>query len=147
MPIPGIKGADAARLNIVPADFVIGAIELLSALPHSVDRTYQLADPDPLTVDETIDLLAEATGRTVARVPISKGMARALIGGVPGVARWTGIQPESLDYFDHPAHYSVQNTLTGLHGSGISIPPLASYVGKLVEFVRAHPEIGSGRSG
>ncbi len=142
--LPGIEGADRARLNVVPSDFVIAAIDQLASLPHSVDRTYQLADPDPLTVDQTIDLLAAAVGRRVVRLPVRKSLAKAVIGGVPGVARWTGIQPESLDYFDHPAHYSVQQAQIDLQGSGIAVPSFPSYADRLVAFARSHPEIRSG---
>lgn len=141
--VPVFKGVGESRLNLVPIDFVVAAIEFLSALPHSAGRTYQLADPDPLTVEETIEVLSAACGRKVAKLGVRKGLVESAIRRVPGVERLTGIQPEALDYFDHPTHYSVQNALTDLQGSGISVPRLDSYVDVLVSYVRAHPEVSS----
>jgi thioester reductase-like protein len=143
-PMPEWKGASESRINLVPRDFVIEAITYLSALPHTTGRTYQLADPDPLTVSQALDTIAEATGREVLRVPVRKSLGRSALQTVPGLARFTGIQPESLDYFDHPTHYSVQQATTDLQGSGISVPPFRDYVDRLVAFVRAHPEVASG---
>ena len=145
--MPMLRGADEARLNLVPSDFVVGAIDHLSGLPHSAGRTYQLADPDPCTVSETVTLIGEACGRRVVRLPIAKSVARGALRGIPGLSRLTGIPPEALDYFDHPTHYSVQNAETDLQGSGITVPRLAEYIETLVRFVRAHPEVGSGAMG
>jgi thioester reductase-like protein len=142
--LPMLGGADEARLNLVPSDFVVAAIDYLAALPHSTGRTYQLADPDPCTVSETVDLIAAATGRRLIRLPVAKSVATRALRSVPGLSRLTGIPAEALDYFDHPTHYSVQNAATDLHGSGISVPRLSDYVETLVKFVRAHPEVGSG---
>jgi nucleoside-diphosphate-sugar epimerase len=144
VPMPEWKGASESRINLVPRDFVIEAITYLSGLPHTTGRTYQLADPDPLTVSQALDTIAEATGREVLRIPVRKSLGRSALQTVPGLARFTGIQPESLDYFDHPTHYSVQHTTTDLQGSGISVPPFRDYVDRLVAFVRAHPEVASG---
>ena len=141
--LPALRGASEARLNLVPSDFVVGAIDYLAALPHSVGRTYQLADPEPLTVAETASLIAAATERRVIQVHVPKSIAKSAIRGVPGLSRFTGIPAELLDYFDHPTHYAVQNARADLHGSGISVPRLSEYVETLVKFVRAHPEVGS----
>ncbi|MCL7975389.1 MAG: SDR family oxidoreductase [marine benthic group bacterium] len=144
VPMPEMQGAAESRINLVPRDFVIEAIAYLSALPHTTGRTYQLADPDPLTVSEAVTTIAEATGREVLRIPVRKSIARRALRTVPGLARLTGIQPEALDYFDHPTHYSVQHATTDLQGSGISVPPFRDYVDRLVAFVRAHPEVATG---
>lgn len=141
--MPVLRGAEEARLNLVPSDFVISAIDYLAGLPHSVGRTYQLADPEPLTVAETADLIAAATEQRVIQFPIRKSIAKSAIRGIPGLSRLTGIPAELLDYFDHPAHYGVQNARADLQGSGISVPRLSSYIDTLVKFVRAHPEVGT----
>lgn len=141
--VPVFDGADESRINLVPRDFITDAIDHLAALPHSLGRTYQLADPAPLTVSEALDRLAVATDRRLVRVPVPKSLARRLARGVPGLSRLTGIQPEALDYFDHPTHYAVQNASTDLRGSGIAVPPFSQYVDRLVRFVRAHPEVSA----
>jgi uncharacterized protein YbjT (DUF2867 family) len=141
--MPVLRGAEQARLNLVPSDFVIRAIDYLAALPHSAGRTYQLADPEPLTVAETADLIAAATDQRVIQLPLRKSIAKSAIRGVPGLSRLTGIPAELLDYFDHPTHYAVQNAHADLQGAEISVPRLSSYIDTLVKFVRAHPEVGS----
>ncbi|MEJ2546409.1 MAG: SDR family oxidoreductase [Gemmatimonadota bacterium] len=141
VPVPELKGASESRINLVPRDFVVEAITYLASLPHTTGRTYQLADPDPLTVSDAVTTIAEATGRDVVPIPVPKSLARGALRAVPGLARFTGIQPESLDYFDHPTHYSVQHTMTDLQGSGIAVPRFRDYVDRLVTFVRAHPEV------
>ena len=45
------------RVNVVPRDFVVDAVAHLSGHPNSKGRTYHLADPHPLTVDEMADVL------------------------------------------------------------------------------------------
>ena len=49
----------------------------------------------------------------------------------------------AVDYFVHPTDYDTTNATTDLAGSGIAAPRLRDYAPRLVEFARAHPEIGS----
>lgn len=131
------------RFNVVPRDFVIAAMEHLSGLKQSVGKTYQLADPDPLTVDETIDAIGEALGRTIIRIPLPASVAKGAIKYVPGVYELLRIPAPAVDYFVHPTDYDTTNTQTDLAGSGIALPRLREYLPRLIEFVQAHPEIGS----
>jgi len=122
---------------------VIRALEYLTGLKTNAGRTYALADPNPLTVDETIDTIAEATGRTVVRVPLTKALAKGALQYVPGVYRLMRIPPAAVDYFIHPTTYDTSNTTADLAGSGIAAPNLRDYAPQLVAFAKAHPEIGS----
>jgi thioester reductase-like protein len=141
--VPRIGKPHQTRLNVVPRDYVVEAIAYLGGLPHSRGRVYQLADPDPLTVHEMVRVLAEATGRRPIPVPLTRGMAKWAIDRVPGLYRLMRSPSAAVDYFVHPTHYSTFNTRTDLEGTGIQVPPFASYATRLVRFVRAHPEIGS----
>ncbi len=141
--LPTVGDPRAHRLNVVPRDFVVDAIAHLSALDRARGQVYHLADPQPLTVDEVIDEVAIATGRRVLRVALPLRVARAAIDHVPGVYRLMEIPSSAIDYFVHPAHYATDRCRADLAGSGISVPLLRSYLGKLVEFVRAHPEVSS----
>ncbi|MGZ5476832.1 MAG: SDR family oxidoreductase [Thermoanaerobaculia bacterium] len=129
------------RFNVVPRDFIISAIEHLSALPQSRGKVYQLADPDPLTVDETVNAVALATGRTVVRIPLTRGMAKFSLDHVPGVYRLMRIPSAAVDYFVHPTLYDTTNAQADL--GALKIPRFRDYLPQLVHFVRAHPEIGS----
>jgi nucleoside-diphosphate-sugar epimerase len=141
--LPVVGRPSRYRFNVVPRDFVVNAMEYLSALPQSLGQTYALADPAPLTVDETIRTIAAATNRIVLRVPLTKSIAKGALQYVPGVYRLMRIPPAAVDYFVHPTEYDTANTTADLRGSGITAPSLRDYAPRLVEFVRAHPEIGS----
>lgn len=141
MPVIGDPGLTA--VNVVPRDFVVDAAAYLSGLPQSAGRTYALADPHPLTAGGMVEFLAQATARRVIRVPLPRRLAKAAIRYVPGVRRLLRMPPELVDYFAQPTWYLTANTTADLAGSGITVPPFASYAGHLVEYMRAHPELGS----
>jgi uncharacterized protein YbjT (DUF2867 family) len=141
--LPVVGNPSRYRFNVVPRDFVIRALAHLSGLQSNAGTTYALADPAPLTVDETIDTIAEATGRTVIRVPLTKGIAKGALQYVPGVYRLMRIPPPAVDYFVHPTTYDTTNATRDLAAAGIVAPRLRDYAPRLVAFARAHPEIGS----
>jgi thioester reductase-like protein len=139
LPTVGDLGAE---VNLVPRDFVVAAIAHLSGLAASRGKTYQLADPAPLTVRPLIDVLARAVGKQVVKVPLPVAAAKWAIDVVPGVHALLGIPSAAIDYFVHPTRYSTGNASVDLAGSGIVCPPFPTYVERLVAFVRAHPEVG-----
>jgi nucleoside-diphosphate-sugar epimerase len=141
--MPVVGDATRCRLNLVPRDFVIGAITYLSGQEKAVGKTYQLADPDPLTIDEVLTAVAKATGRLMIRVPLPVGIAKAAIDWVPGVYRLMKIPSSTIDYFVHPTFYDPSNTLEDLKGTALQVPPLRSYLPTLISFMRVHPELGS----
>ncbi len=141
--LPIVGNPNVVRVNVVPRDFVIRAIGYLSGLESSAGKVYQLADPNPLTVSELIDVIGKATGRLVIRVPAMKFFAKAAIDYVPGVFQVMQIPSAVIDYFTLPTYYSVEQTLRDLDGSGIDIPNLPDYINNLVRFVYKHPEVSS----
>jgi nucleoside-diphosphate-sugar epimerase len=141
--MPVVGDATRCRLNLVPRDFVIGAITYLSGQEKSLGKTYQLADPEPLTIDEVLTAVGKATGRVMIRVPLPVGVAKAAIDWVPGVYRLMKIPSSTIDYFVHPTFYDPSNTLADLKGTDLQVPPLRSYLPTLVSFMRVHPELGS----
>lgn len=141
--MPMVGDPSATRVNVVPRDFVVDAVGYLSGLPASAGRTYQLADPRPLAVDEMTQVLARATGRRVIKVPLPPKLAKASLARVPGLYRLMRIPPEAVDYFTHPTIYLTDHCRADLVGSGIEVPSFASYVDRLVQYMRDHPEVGS----
>jgi thioester reductase-like protein len=141
--LPMAGDPTATRVNVVPRDFIVDAVGYLSGLPVSEGRTYQLADPRALTVDEMAETLAEATGRELIKVPLPRKLAKASLAHVPGLYRLMRIPPEAVDYFAHPTIYLTEHCRADLADSGIEAPPFGSYVDRLVEYMRSHPEVGS----
>ncbi|HVO19812.1 MAG TPA: SDR family oxidoreductase [Anaeromyxobacter sp.] len=138
-----VVGDLTAEVNVVPRDFVVDAIAHLSGLPRSRGRTYQLADPAPLSVRALLELLGRALGKRLLRVPLTVGLAKWSIERVPGVYRLLRIPSPMVDYFVQPTHYDTRNAQADLAGAGIACPPLASYVDRLVAFVRQNPGVGA----
>jgi thioester reductase-like protein len=141
LPVP--PGAERLRVNLVPRDFVVGAIDALSSQPVSRGVCYQLADPQPPTIDETIRMFGEATARTIVRIPMPLAIAKGATRWVPGVARVTGIPANTLDYFAHPTFYDTTNADRDLGTLGIRCPRLADYMHVLVAFLEEHPDVAS----
>jgi thioester reductase-like protein len=135
-----VPGAAETELNVVPRDYVVDAIAELSGRPETVGETYQLCDPDPLTVPEFVAALSDAAGRRTVTVstpkPVAKAAARLL--SAAGVE----VEPATIDYFDHPTRYRCPNAREALAGTGVSVPPFESYVDRLVAFAREHPDLG-----
>ncbi len=141
--LPVFGDATAYTANIVPCDFVIDAVAHLSALPQSLGRTYQLADPHAPTIDEWYRTLAAATGRRVVRIPLPEHLTRTALDKIPGASALLGVPAELLDYFVHPTHYLTDHTQADLEGTGIACPPFSSYADNVIGFVRDHPDISS----
>ena len=141
LPVPGHPGR--TRINLVPRDFVISAIDALAQAKGSAGLCYQLADPEPPTIAEVIRLMAEATGRAIVQVPTPLGLAKAAIDHLPGVYRLLEIPSSSVDYFVHPTFYDTTNATRDLAKVGIVCPRLADYLPTLVTFFKQHPEIAS----
>ena len=141
--MPVVGHPTMTRVNVVPRDFIVDAVGYLSGRSVSEGRTYQLADPHPLTVDEMTDAISEAIGRKLIKVPLPHKLAKASLAHVPPLYRLMRIPPEAMDYFAHPTFYLTDHCRTDLAGSGIEPPPFASYVNRLVEYMRRNLDVSS----
>ncbi len=141
--LPMVGNPSVTRLNLVPRDYVVDAIACLSGLDLSAGKVYQLADPAPLTVSELVKLVGRAARRFVVRIPLPRALAKFGIDRVPGVFKLMQIPSAIIDYTVHEALYTCASTLADLEGSGLKVPPLPTYIDRLVDFVRRHPDIGS----
>jgi thioester reductase-like protein len=139
--MPVVGDPTMTRFNVVPSDFVVEAIAHLSAQDKSRGKVYQLADPNPMTVEEILQAVEQLTGRHVIRVPLTKDMAKFALESVPGVYELMRIPASAIDYFVHPTHYLTTNAQADLAGTGIAVPPFSSYADRLVTFMKGHPEI------
>lgn len=138
-----VVGDLSCQVNVVPSDYVVGAIDALSSRPASRGKTYQLADPRPLEVRQLLEELARATGRTVVRVPLTVGLAKWSLDKVPGVHALLRIPSAAIDYFVQPTRYDVREAQADLAGTGVACPALPEYLPRLVQYWREHPEVGS----
>jgi nucleoside-diphosphate-sugar epimerase len=141
--VPAVGDADRVRISLVPRDFVIAAMDELSVLDGTAGRTFALTDPHPPTVRQLVDVFAGRLGKRVVWARLPLGLSRTVLGTVPGLERLLGIPAEGLDYFASGTTYSTANTVAALAGTGLACPPFASYADTLLDFMIAHPELGS----
>ncbi|MCB9560116.1 MAG: SDR family oxidoreductase [Kofleriaceae bacterium] len=136
--LPVIGDPSRFRINVVPRDYVVDAIAHLSGRADTVGRTFALADPEPPTCEEALEIMAAAAGRRVLRIRLPVGLAKALIDHVPGVYRLLQIPSSLVDYMAHPTHYHSRATAEALAPAGIEVPRFAGYAPAMAAFVRGN---------
>jgi thioester reductase-like protein len=142
LPITGDPGA--TELNVVPRDAVVAAMAELVLRGDAVGRTFHLADPSPLTVDELIRRFAEALDTKVVRVRLPQGLVVGALRHGPGLRRLTGIPADAVPYFTHPTRYATDETVSFLEGTGVRLPSITEYLDVMVRWLRNNPDVGSG---
>ncbi len=149
MPTLGIEGG---RINIVPVDFVVAAMDHIAHKPRLDGHTFHLTDPEPLRVGEVLNTFARAghapemTMRIDARMfAFVPGGIRMAIGNLPPVRRFIGMLlrdfriPKSvLKFITYPTRFDSRETERALKGSGISVPRLDDYAWRLWDFWERH---------
>jgi nucleoside-diphosphate-sugar epimerase len=141
--VPRVSDFDSVRVGLVPRDYVIDGMDVLSVMDKSLGRTYALTDPNPPTAEEVLQLMSDYFGRRAIEVPLPLRATKAVIGHVPGLESATGMTAELLDYFASPTTYSTANAVADLAGTGVECPPFSSYAERLLDYMVTHPEHGS----
>ena len=139
--LPRFQNPNTYYLNVVPSDYVLDAFFYLSQQMNSVGKTYQLADPKPLSIQEMIQTLGRDCHRRVLLIPFSKNLLKGILKALPRLEAWLGIPRSALDYFDHPTRYDTRQTQAALQNSGITCPSFPDYSKKLVDFHALHPKL------
>jgi NAD(P)-dependent dehydrogenase (short-subunit alcohol dehydrogenase family) len=149
MPLPGVEGRE---INIVPVDFVAKAMDHIAHREGLDGRAFSLTDPNPLSAGEVIDVFARAAHAPEATVHAPPEVTESLepllglgLSALPFANRVAdavladfGIPREVLIYLHYPTHFDSRNTQAALEGTGISVPPLASYADKLWDYWARH---------
>ena len=142
--VPLVGDPRAAELNVVPRDFALDALVELAGRPETVGETYHLADPSPPSVAGAVAAIADAADRRLLAPRVPRWALEGALRRVPGLARATGLDPESVAYVDLPTRYDASATVEALEGTGLACPRFETYVDRLVAFVREHPTIEGG---
>jgi NAD(P)-dependent dehydrogenase (short-subunit alcohol dehydrogenase family) len=144
---PGV-GVEGRKINIVPVDFVAKAMDHLAHLDGFDGQAFHLTDPNPLSAGQVINVFARAAHAPEAAMRIDSRMfdfipkqVRMGVQMLPPVQRITdtvladlGIPRQVLVYINYPTDFDSTKTQTALEGTGISVPPLASYADKLWDY-------------
>lgn len=141
--LPDFGSADQFEVNVVPRDYVVNAIDYLSAQENSSGQVYHISDPQPKTVQAVVDAMAGVTGKRIVGVPLPGWLVKESLRRVPGLYQFVRMEPAMVDYFTHPTRYTCENTLRDLEGSGIVCPSLPQYVGTLITYMQQNPHISA----
>jgi thioester reductase-like protein len=134
LPLPSEGGAP---LNVVPVDFVVEAALSIGASPAGVGRTVHLVDPAPLPVRRVYEMIAARVGKTLPRAAVPHRAIDAVL-RLPFLERASRPQRSALQHVNRLVLYNPRNMLDLLAGTGIRCPSIASYLDRLVDYVKAH---------
>lgn len=134
VPVPR-PGPGEMPLHVVPIDFAVEAGLVLARSPNTIDRTCQIVDPSPPTLDEALSEVAQLLGKPPPRGGLPSPLAKALV-RVPLVEKLVHAQRALIDELARDVLYDDRNARPILARAGLSCPPFSSYVAKLVEHVR-----------
>lgn len=130
-------GSTDVPFQMVPADFVIGAMARLGTMPEAVGKTFHLTDPDPRTTAEIFELFSHAMFGRGCLAGVPSPLTRLVTAS--GATQLLGVQKEAGPYFFHRCRYDCVNTLDALDGTGVHCPPLESYADRLVRYFVENP--------
>jgi nucleoside-diphosphate-sugar epimerase len=133
-------GNSKVKLNLVPVDFVVEGIAVLSKDEAAIGKTIALADPNPRTTGELFDLITESlTGKKSALKPPSALIESSLMLSVSPTL--TGLPHSGVPYFFLEQIYdtSVADELLAKHN--VSCPPFSAYVENLIAFLKKNPTL------
>jgi NAD(P)-dependent dehydrogenase (short-subunit alcohol dehydrogenase family) len=150
MPSIGLEGG---RINIVPVDFVVAALDHISHLKTDLDkRCFHLVDPLGYRVGDVLDIISKAAHAPKMNLFINaallgfipKGVKKGMMALAPvrrvkaAVLKDLGLPEDMLTFINFPTRYDCRETLAALKGSGISCPKLDDYAWRLWDYWERH---------
>ncbi len=155
-----LVGPDLGYTNIVPVDWVAGALEHIAHEPGLDGRAFHLVDPRPQRVDDVINQIA-----TIARAPrfavtidkrltdpLPKWPLRLALALPPWrqlkslTLRELDVPEEVLEHMELVPRFSTRETAQALTGTPLEQPPpLDEYLGRLWEYWEREMDSDFGR--
>ena len=125
-----------APVQVVPIDFVVRAAHSLGARPEAYGKRYHLVDPAPPTLKEFLQQAAEACGKHLVEGFNAGAFSRGLA-AKPGLRLLAQGGKSLLDMFAGSPVFDSENANRLLAEGDIHCPPVASYLGTLLERARS----------
>ena len=149
MPSIGLEGG---RINIVPVDFVVSALDHIAHGERKGGECFHLVDPVGYRVGDVLDIFSKAAhapkmnlfvnAALLGFVPksIKKGlMALAPVRRVRNaVMKDLGLPEDMLTFINYPTRFDCRETQAALKGSGIECPNLHDYAWRLWDYWERH---------
>ncbi|MCE7950727.1 MAG: SDR family oxidoreductase [Xanthomonadales bacterium PRO7] len=149
MPTIGLEGG---RVNMVPVDFVVAAMDHIAHKPGLDGGCFHLTDPAPRRIGEVLNIFARAghapqmTMRIDARMfGFIPPMIKQALAGLPPVKRFTGavlrdlgIPAAAMRMINYPTRFDCRETERALKGTKIRVPDLQGYAWRLWDYWERH---------
>ncbi len=159
MPAIGLEGG---RVNIVPVDFVVDALDHISHKPEIAKRCFHLVDPVGYRVGDVLDIFSRAAHAPKMNLFVNaallgfipKSVKKGLMALAPvrrirnAVMSDLGLPEDMLTFVNYPTRFDCRETEAALKGSGISVPNLKDYAWRLWDYWERHldPDLHIDRS-
>jgi thioester reductase-like protein len=136
-PVAQFGRADAT-FNVVPVDFVVGAIAAAAFDPACERETLHLVDPDAVPSRQLLTMLSRAYGDRAPVGRVAPRLAEASLRVKPVQEALGGTPKESIVYLNHAVTFDTRRAVDLLTPHGLKPPPFAMYVEPMVRFFKAH---------
>ena len=133
-------GNHEVSLNVVPVDFVVDAMAAVAFDDRAIGETLQLADPAPLTTNQLFNAVAKSIEDHKSRVTAPARLVYFLL-MLPPAPKISGLPHNAVPYFFVKQLYDTTRAQRLLAPHGIHCPPFESYVDKIVDYARNHPQL------
>jgi thioester reductase-like protein len=132
-----LPGKGDAKINFVPVDYLINAIAMLSTKKETIGKTFHIADNNPLTADEIIDISCKEFN---VKKPVIGHMPTFLakLSFNMGLGKVLKIKKELIAYMDAQTNYDTTNTTKYLENTGVRCPRLDEYIHVIANYWRKH---------
>ena len=154
MPTVGLEGG---RVNIVPVDFVVNALNVISHQKDITKKCYHLVDPVGYRVGDVLDIFSRAAHAPRMNLFVNaallgfipKSVKKSLMAMAPvrrvrnAVMKDLGLPEDMLTFVNYPTRFDCRETLAALKGSGVTCPNLKDYAWRLWDYWERHldPEL------
>jgi NAD(P)-dependent dehydrogenase (short-subunit alcohol dehydrogenase family) len=149
MPSVGLEGG---RVNIVPVDFVVAALDHISHQVSGSGKCYHLVDPQGYRVGDVLDIFSRAAHAPKMNLFVNaallgfipKSVKKGLMALAPvrrvknAVLKDLGLPEDMLTFVNYPTRFDCRETVAALKGSGIACPNLRDYAWRLWDYWERH---------
>ncbi|MCX8005782.1 MAG: SDR family oxidoreductase [Burkholderiaceae bacterium] len=148
-PMVGLEGG---RVNIVPVDFVVDAIDHIAHKKDIERKCYHLVDPEPKRVGDILNTFARAAHAPGMSIYVNaallgfipRGVKKSLMALTPvrrvknAVMKDLGLPEDILNFVNYPTRFDCREATQALKGSGIACPRLDDYAWRLWDYWERH---------
>src|SRR6478736_6231001 len=149
--LPAI-GLEGGRINIVPVDFVVDALDHIAHQDAIAGKAFHLVDPVGYRVGDVLDIFSRAAHAPRMNLFINaallgfipKSVKKGLMAVAPvrrirnAVMKDLGLPEDILTFVNYPTRFDSREAQTRLKGSGIECPNLKDYAWRLWDYWERH---------